>query len=183
MRISASTLLILLLCSAVESESRRWMAPMCTLTISWSLARHPRHHLPGLPSSLGRSPVVREVLLHAILEPSALGTRLQAMELTPEILDPALQEALVFTMHHDPALAVRLEAMAVLSRHPFDARVREALLATLREDEAVQMRLLALETLAGQEVDPSQLERVIREAGQESDPAVLMYAATLGEGL
>ncbi|MBN2169706.1 MAG: zf-HC2 domain-containing protein [Candidatus Krumholzibacteriota bacterium] len=130
-----------------------------------------------------RSPVVREVLLHAILEPSALGTRLQAMDLTEEVADPALLEALVFTLHHDPALAVRLEALRVLSRHPFDAGVREALLTTLRRDESVQMRLSALEILAGREVDRDIIQRAIREDGQESDAAVLQYASELGCGL
>jgi len=130
-----------------------------------------------------RSPVVREVLLHAILEPSNLGARLEAMDLTAEVADPALREALIVTLHQDPALAVRLEALRVLARHPFDADVRDALLTTLRRDESVQMRLSALEILAGREVDRKAVRRAIDDAGQESDPAVLQYASEIGYGL
>jgi len=129
------------------------------------------------------SPVTREVLLHAILNPSALGNRLQAMALAPEMADPALREALVVTLHNDPSPVVRMKAVTELSRLPFDPPLREALLQTLRQDPSVQMRLLALETLAAQRVELDLLRRTILEAGQESDPAVLQLAGQIGEGL
>jgi hypothetical protein len=125
------------------------------------------------------SPLAKDVLLHAILTPSTMGAKMKAMSLTPEILDPKLREALVFTLHNDPNLAVRLEAFAVVTRYPYDAVTEEALLKTLRQDEAVQMRLLALEFLAEREVDPETLQQTIRSAKLESDPAILQRAVTL----
>lgn len=125
------------------------------------------------------SPVATDVLMHAILEPSALGSRITAMELTGEILDPRLKEALIFTLHNDPDLAVRTEAMAVLGRYPYDTDIQDALLTTLREDSEVQMRLLALEYLSGKQVNMETIRRAIRERKMDSDPAVLQYASDL----
>jgi hypothetical protein len=125
------------------------------------------------------SPLASEVLLHAILEPSALGSRIKAMELTGEILDPKLTEAMIYTLHNDPDLAVRTEAMSVLGRYPYDADIQDALLTTLREDTEVQMRLLALDYLSGKQVNMDTIRRAIRERKMDSDPAVLQYASDL----
>jgi hypothetical protein len=125
------------------------------------------------------SPIATEVLMHAILEPSALGSRITAMELTGEILDPKLREALIYTLHKDPDLAVRTEALSVLGRYPYDSDIQDALLTTLREDAEVQMRLLALEYLSGKKVNMETIRRTIRERRMDSDPAVLQYASDL----
>ncbi len=101
------------------------------------------------------------------------------MELTQQILDPKLKEALVFTLHNDPNLAVRTEALKVLGQYPYDAATQEALLATLREDKEVQMRLLALEYLAGKKVHMDTIRKTVEESYQESDTAVLQYANEL----
>ena len=68
------------------------------------------------------SPLAREVLLHAIMEPSSLGSRLQAMEVTPAISDGRLKDALIFTMLNDQNAAVRLNALSVLARYPYDQK-------------------------------------------------------------
>jgi hypothetical protein len=120
-----------------------------------------------------------EVLMQAILNPSAMGSKIKAMELAPEILDPKLREALVFAMHNDPVAAVRIEALSILTRYPYDDGVQEALLKTLRKDEAVQMRLLALEYLARRRVNLETLRRTIEESDLESDVAVLQHAVEL----
>jgi hypothetical protein len=148
-----------------------------TVALSFDVCRHVNI------AANRESPLTREVLLHAILDPSELGTRLQAMALAPELSDPTLREALVVTMHSDPSPVVRQKAMTELSRLPFDAGIRDALLETLRHDPAVQIRLLALESLAGQRVEFETLRRTIRDAGLASDPAVLQHAARLDEEL
>jgi hypothetical protein len=125
------------------------------------------------------SPLAKDVLLHAIINPTAMGTQMKAMELTSRIGDPKLKEAIVFTLHNDPNLAVRIEAINVLASYPYDDTVRDALLKTLREDKEVQMRLLALEHLAGKHVNLDTLEKNIKEAHMESDPAVLQHAIEL----
>ena len=111
-----------------------------------------------------------------------MGTRIKAMEIAPTTMNPKLEEALVFTMHNDPDLAVRLEALSVLTRVPFNDKVQEALMTTLRRDDSVQMRLLALERLAENRVRIETLRRVIDESNMESNPAVMQHAIELTSG-
>jgi len=143
------------------------------LDLSFEVSRHVRLETPM------DSPIAKEVLLHAILEPGAIGSRMNAMALTEQILDPTLREALVFTLHNDPHLAVRVEAMSILGRYPYDKTIQDALLMTLRTDNEVQMRLLALEYLAGKQVNKEDLRQYIEEPWMENDPAVLQYATEL----
>ncbi len=143
------------------------------LDLSFEVSRHVRLETPM------DSPIAKEVLLHAILAPGAIGSQMNAMALTEQILDPTLREALVFTLHNDPHLAVRMEAMSILGRYPYDKSIQDALLTTLRTDGEVQMRLLALEYLAGKQVDKEDLRQYIKEPWMENDPAVFQYATEL----
>lgn len=145
------------------------------LDLSFNVSRHVRFVTPM------DSPVAREVLMYAILEPSAVGSKMKAMAMAmaPEIMDPKIREALIFTMHNDPNLAVRMEAMSVLSRSPYDSVLQKAFLTTLRGDDEVQMRLQALEYLAEKKVNMNTLRRAIELPQLESDTAVLQYATEL----
>lgn len=147
------------------------------LDMSFDVCRHVNMVTPE------NSPIAKDVLLHAILSPAPLGSRMKAMEMVPATMDPKLEEALVYTMHHDPELAVRLEALSVLTRFPYNESVQTALLTTLRQDESVQMRLLALEKLADKQIQMETLEQVIGDANMESDPAVKQYAIKLMSGV
>lgn len=110
-----------------------------------------------------QSPLAREVLLHAILEPSSLGSRFEAIALSPEIPDDSLKEALILTLREDPSLAVRVNTLATLARYPLDASIQDALVRTLRSDPEVQMRLLALAQLTSRRVDLEQLRSTVNE--------------------
>ncbi|MBU8872012.1 MAG: zf-HC2 domain-containing protein [Gemmatimonadales bacterium] len=112
------------------------------------------------------SPLAREVLLQAILEPSSMGSRLRAMEVTPQLQDGRLKEALITTMLTDSDPTVRINAMAVLARYPYDQQNQDALLQTLGRDQDVQMRLMAMEELARRNVGME----IIREAVGPEDP-------------
>ncbi len=125
------------------------------------------------------SPLAREVLLHAILEPSSPGSRFGALDITPQITDRRLADAVAYTMHNDPSLTVRLNALAALARYPYDGRVQDALLQTLKQDPEVQMRLLALEHLTRQHVGQETIRNAVNEAGLASDAAVLEHLSTL----
>jgi hypothetical protein len=125
------------------------------------------------------SALAKEVLLHAIVEPSPLNTRLEAVALATETGDRTLREGVIIALHHDPELAVRLAALETLGRVPFDDTVRAALLRTLGTDPAVQMRLEALEMLEAKQVSADLLRRTIVDAGLETDPAVLERARGL----
>lgn len=143
------------------------------LDLSFNVSRHVR-----FVTSMD-SPVAREVLVHAILEPAEAGTKMKAIALTPKVMDPKIREALIFTMHHDPHLAVRMEAMSVLEKAPYDSVLQEAFLTTLRADEEVQMRLQALEYLAEKQVNKKTLSTAIELPKLESDPAVYQHAIEL----
>jgi len=121
-----------------------------------------------------RSALVREVLAQSLLDPSNVGARLKAMSLAAGALDPKLRDAIILALRHDDSLAVRLEALSILSRQIADGEVQSAVLATLRDDEAVQMRLLALECLAGQRVDHGRIREAIRGGEQRSGDEALM---------
>jgi len=125
------------------------------------------------------APLVKEVLVHALLNPSPLGARLRAISYAEGMMEPKIRDALIFSMHHDEALAVRLKALSMLGEYPMDEETRSAVLETLREDEAVQMRLLALDTLAKEGVDLGLIRRAVQETSSESAPALLVRIAEL----
>jgi hypothetical protein len=143
------------------------------LDLSFNVSRHVRVVTPM------DSPVAREVVMHAILEPAAAGSKMKAIALAPKVMDPNIKEALIFTMHHDPNLAVRMASMSVLSKSPYDSIVQKAFLTTLRVDEEVQMRLQALEYLAQNQVNMNTLRRAIELPQLESDAAVWQHATEL----
>ncbi len=94
------------------------------------------------------SGIAKQVLLHAILNPTTLGGQLKAMQIAATTHDKRLVEALTLTMHNHPALPVRIEVLSILSRLPLTDVIEKAFLTTLREDSAVTMRLMALDYLS-----------------------------------
>jgi hypothetical protein len=129
------------------------------------------------------SPLVKEVLLHAILDSQTMGSRFEAMELAREDMDPKIEEVMIFTLLNDPSLPVRLGALDILKGHASDPDVRDALLQSIGQDPSVQVRFLALECLAGQHVDPSVIRRAIGNADDDAGRAVLERAAQLSDKL
>ena len=128
------------------------------------------------------SPLARDVLSQAILNLAPLGNRMMAMEMVSSSMDPKLYEIIIFAMHNDPEPAIRMEALSILTKEPYNNRLKEAFMTTLRQDKSVQMRLLALRHLAANKVGTNILQRIIHEANMESDPAVMQYALSLGSG-
>ncbi len=116
--------------------------------------------------------IVRELLVHALLNPSSIGSRLKAMTYAASALEPKVRDALIFALHRDDNLAVRLKALTLLADNLVVPEVESAVLATLRDDESVQMRLLALEYLAGHSVDRTRIREVIEENEQPGDAAL-----------
>ncbi len=136
------------------------------LALSFDVSRHVDLVTPR------ESAVAKDVLVHAILDPSRMGAQLQAIGLTQEIMDPKLRDAVIFTLHHDPNLAVRLKAIAVLSEFPFDKTLQQAILTTLSQDVSVQIRMQALELLRARRVSPEAIRQCVLEAGPGRDDAV-----------
>ena len=125
-----------------------------------------------------RSDVVREVLVHSLLDPGSAGGRLKALTYAGGEMEPKVREALVFAMRQDATLAVRLRALNLLAEQPPDAEVEAAVLAALRDDEAVQMRLLALDYLAAHRVDHERLREAIKERPRPGSEALEVRLAS-----
>ncbi len=123
------------------------------------------------------SPLAKEVLLNAILEPSSMGSQLRAMEVTPPIRDGRLKDALIVTMLNDPDPTVRLNALNVLARYPYDQQSQDALLQTLGQDKDVQMRLTALDELARRNVGQDTIRHAVGENAPPGTMAMLRQAA------
>ena len=150
--------------------------PRGRLALSFDVCRHVELVTPE------SSDLATDVLMHAILEPAPVGTRLKAMGITEQITDARLKETIIFALHHDPDLAIRLKAFEVLSQYPYDVTVQDALLTTLKQDESVQMRFQALDYLAARHVSSETLRRTIGEGGLQSNPAVMQRALQLAAG-
>jgi hypothetical protein len=125
------------------------------------------------------SPLSREVLVHAMIDPSHMGSRFEAMAAAGRSMDERMREAMVFILLNDPSLPVRLRSLDILSRHSSDPVVQDALLASLSQDPSVQVRLLALESLAREQVAPDVIRHAIGDAPDESGRAVLHRAIEL----
>jgi hypothetical protein len=124
-----------------------------------------------------RSELVQDILAQALLDPSSAGARLRAMALASSDLAPKTKEALLLAMRRDASLAVRLEALTVLSARLVDPEVESAVLAVLRDDQAVPMRLLALDALATHSVDRGRIRDAIRERPRPGDEALWVRLA------
>lgn len=121
-------------------------------------------------------PVVKEVLAQTLLNPSAVGTRLKAISYSETILDQKLKEALIFSMHNAPIMAVRLKAMSSLVKYKNDLEVEEAFLKTLREEESVQMRLLAIDYFEKTNFNPDTLRTVLYDLDPAKNRSIMIKA-------
>jgi hypothetical protein len=122
------------------------------------------------------APLVTEVLVQSLLDPSSIGNQLRAISHAGDHDDPRLREALVKAMLTDSNLAVRLEAQAKLVSHVNEREVQNALLTVLQQEENVQMRLVAIDYLTRQKVDPQLLEQAV-EAGEPQGRSALYVKA------
>lgn len=141
------------------------------LALSFDASRHVDLQVPQ------DSPLAREVLLHAILDPSSMGSQLRAMEVAAPLGDSRLKEALIVTMLNDSDPTVRLAALGVMSQYPHDQQSQEALLQVLGQDQNVQMRLSALEELARRNVGQETIREAVGENGPEGTMAILRQAS------
>lgn len=121
-----------------------------------------------------RSALVQEILVHSLLNPSTTGARLKAMTYAAGMMEPKVREALIFAMCRDESLAVRLQALTLLSDQLDRPEVKTAVLAVLRDDDSVQMRLLALDFLAEHRVDRARIRQVIGESERPGNEALVV---------
>jgi len=124
-----------------------------------------------------QSEIVREILVHSLLNPSTVGARLKAMSYAAGAIEPKVQEALIFAMRRDESLAVRMKALTILSDQLVEPEVETAVLRTLRDDESVQMRLLALDYLAAERVDGDRIRETLERSDRPGDEALMVRFA------
>ena len=106
----------------------------------------------------------------------------QAMSLAAGGIDPKLEDAILFALRNDDSLAVRLEALGVLSARLEDDEVQSAVMSALRDDPAVQVRLLALRSLVEHRVDHDRLRDAIREREHPGAEALMVRLAEYEKG-
>ena len=126
-----------------------------------------------------QSELVKDLLVHSLLNPSNTGSRLKAIAYAAEMMDPKVRDALIFALRRDENLAVRQRALEILGRYAADPAAEAAVLATLQQDESVQMRLLAMDYLASRSFDSETLRRAVEGAGAgaDTDAALLVRLA------
>jgi hypothetical protein len=125
------------------------------------------------------SPLTREILVYAMIDPSPMGTRLTAMGVARRTMDEKLRETLIFILLNDPSLPVRLRSLEILAQYASDPLVQDAFLVSLSQDPSVQVRLIALESLAEERRDPGVIRRALGETLDGNDRAVLHRAVEL----
>lgn len=123
------------------------------------------------------SELVKEVLVHSLLGPSNTGSRLKAISYASDVMEPKVRDSVIFAMHHDENLAVRLKALSILAGQPPAASVESAVTKTLLEDESVQMRLQALDYLATHTSNPDSLRQVIEQSDDAVNAALMVRLA------
>ena len=123
------------------------------------------------------SELVKEVLVHSLLNPSNTGSRLKAITYASDVMDPKVRDSVIFAMHQDKNLAVRLKALSILAGQPVGPTVETAVTKTLLEDESVQMRLQALDYLATHSSNPESIRQAIEQTDDVVSAALMVRLA------
>ena len=117
-------------------------------------------------------PLVNEVLVHAILDQSSMGSRLKAVSMAGRADNGKVEEALVFSMLDDSDLPVRMRALEILADGPMSEGVEQGLMQVLRHDDSMQMRLLAIEVLANGAAGGQRVLEDFSETDEAVEPAI-----------
>lgn len=140
------------------------------LRLSFDVSRH-------MDLALDRNdPLVTEVLVQSVLDPSSVGTQLTAISEAGNVLDPRVRGALIRAMLEDTNLGVRLQAQSRLSGATSHADTTAAMLRVLERETSVQMRLVAIDHLTRSRIDPQRLEKAVRAGDPEGRSAVVVKA-------
>jgi hypothetical protein len=122
-------------------------------------------------------PLLTEVLVQSLIEPSGVDTRLMAISITQNVLDPKIKKSLILAMLNDETLAVRMTAQSKLTEISGDSEVNDAFLTVLEWEPSVRMRLVAIDYLTNSSIQPARLEQAITAGKLEGSNAVLVKAS------
>jgi len=121
-------------------------------------------------------PLVREVISQALLNPSHGGSELKAIAISESMLDKKIKEALIFSLHNAPMLAVRMKSLSTLTKYKNDPEVESAFIKVLQSEESVQMRLQALDYLEEARYDQTALKAALAGLDMRTSSAILLRA-------
>jgi len=139
--------------------------------LSFDVSRH-------LDLSLRKEdPLVTEILVQSLIEPSGVDTRLTAISMAENVAGPKIKKSLIQAMLYDENLAVRMTAQSKLVERRADSEVAESLLTVLEQEPSVRMRLVAIDYLTSSNVRPERLERAVQAGRPENREAVLVKAS------
>jgi len=119
-------------------------------------------------------PLVRDVMAQSLLNPSNVGSDLKTISYSETMADRKLKEALIYSIHSAPSLAVRLKAMNGLQQYKNDADVKNAFIKILKNEQSVKMRLMAVDYLTNEGFAADSLRRIVAESTVPQSPAVLV---------
>lgn len=119
-------------------------------------------------------PLVSDLLVHSLLNPSPVASRLRAVQMAGQKLQPKVRQALVVTMLQDENFAVRERALQRLAPYIDDEKVSDAFLSLLKSDDNVQLRLSALDVLSKHPGSNARLNNLADELDQPTDVPLLM---------
>jgi hypothetical protein len=140
--------------------------------VSFDVSRH-------LELTAHRSdPLVRELVVQAVLNPSPVGSRLKAISYAGSVADRAVIDALRIAMLDDPSADVRLRSLAALATHKTDPEIQAALLRVLTTSDSVPMRLRAIDYLVEGGVDPQKMRAAIATLDPVDHAAALVKASS-----
>ena len=122
-------------------------------------------------------PLVRQLAVQAMLNPSSLGSRLKAIGYAEGVEDRAVMQALRIAVLNDPDTAVRLRALDALAPYTSDPDVQSTLLSVLGTSGSVPMRLRAIDYLVKSEIDPQKMRVAVASLDPVADAAALVKAA------
>ena len=121
-------------------------------------------------------PLVKDVLTQALLKPQDVGSSLKTISYTETIIDQKFKDALIFSMHNAPILAVRLKALRGLLNYKYDEDLSQALFQVLKEEDSMQMRLLAIEYLIDNRIEPEKLKKLLSDLDTQKNIPVILKA-------
>lgn len=127
-------------------------------------------------------PLVRELVVQAVLNQSAIGSRLEAIDYAGDVRDRAVVKALQIAMLNDPNAAVRLKALTALAPHKNEPAVQASLIEVLKTADSVPMRLQAIDYLVDGRVDKEAIRGALPRLQAIGDEATLVRANAYLQG-
>ena len=121
-------------------------------------------------------PIVKEILAQSIINSPQTGAKLSTIAYAEELMDPKLEETLLFVVQNDPDLAVRLKALSILTKYANDDQIQDTFLSVLKNEESIQMRLIVLDYLTAHKIDTRLIVKELNTATTRINQPVLVKA-------